>query len=88
MSLFGRFTGTRKPVEQKEDVPFDSTKLHGHMDDLNKKEEEISHKIQEIDREIGEYLWCLNSLWNRLKEQMKNRGPNYRYLHEKALTVF
>ena len=55
--MFGRFLGTKKPVEVKEDKPIDMTRMNEHMSTLDKREEMIQKKIDGIDAELAKSLF-------------------------------
>ena len=71
--MFSRFTGTKKPVEPKEDKPLDTTRLQTHISSLDAKENSITQKIQDIDNQLA-----------TLTAKMKQRGPNYNSLRTQA----
>ena len=54
MNLFGRFTGTKKPVEEKKEDAYDFTRFNQHVDNIDAKEAEIARKIEDINREIAQ----------------------------------
>lgn len=53
--MFSRFVGTKKPVEVKEQAPIDTTRLSNHVDALNKREAEVTQKLQDIDSQLAAY---------------------------------
>ena len=55
--MFGRFLGTKKPVEVKEDKPIDMTRMNEHMSTLDKREEMIQKNIDGIDAELAKSLF-------------------------------
>lgn len=85
--MFGRFVGTKKPVETTPKAPIDTTNLTNHIKSLDAKEAAVYQKIQEIDNQITEYgfVFCIMS---RLKQKMRNRGPSYNYYRTQATNVW
>ena len=57
--MFSRFTGTKKPVEPKENKPIDTSRLQTHISSLDAKENSITQKIQEIDNQLATFVILL-----------------------------
>ena len=51
--MFGRFLGTKKPTQTKEDQPIDMTRFNDHMTTLDKREEMTQKKINDIDAQLS-----------------------------------
>lgn len=54
--MFNRFVGQKKPTVTQEEKPFDMTPMTNHMDNLNKREDQILKKIENIDQQLATYL--------------------------------
>ena len=54
--MFNRFVGQKKPTVTQEEKPFDMTTMTNHMDNLNKREDQILKKIENIDQQLATYL--------------------------------
>ena len=65
--------GQKKPVEVKEEKPIDLTPMTNHMDNLNKREEQLLKKIGDIDQQLA-----------TLKQQMAQGGSGYSVLRMRA----
>lgn len=84
--MFGRFVGTKKPVDTTPKAPIDTTNLTNHINSLDAKEAAVSQKIRDIDNQITEYE-CVIRFMSRLKQKMRTRGPNYNYYRQQATNV-
>ena len=51
--MFSRFVGQKKPAQVKEEKPIDLTPMTNHMDNLNKREEQLLKKIGDIDQQLA-----------------------------------
>lgn len=54
--MFGRFLGTAKPVQPKEDKPVDMTRLNEQMSRLDQREERLDKKLQDVERQMAEWV--------------------------------
>ena len=54
--MYNRFVGQKKPTVTQEEKPFDMTPMTNHMDNLNKREDQLLKKIENIDQQLGTYF--------------------------------
>ena len=71
--MFNRFLGTAKPVQPKEDKPVDMTRLNEQMSRLDQREERLDNKLQDVERQMAEWVnW--STVIGRVKQEMIARG--------------
>lgn len=58
--MFSRFTGTKKPVEPKENKPYDTSRLQTQISSLDAKENNLNQKIQDINNQLATFVLLLN----------------------------